>query len=78
MSKQTSNMDLGLGSLFRGATVFQKGNPPLPKATPMPKIDSAGSSGDFFIRMALDLLVVSKDYRRNEVLKTAITAAFGK
>src|SRR6478672_4883734 len=47
-----------------------------PRTTaPLPNVSSSGSSGDFFIRMSLDLLTSSKDYRRNEPLRNAITAA---
>ena len=46
--------------------------------TPLPNMTSTGNSGDFFIRVSLDLLQNSKEMRRNEPLKNAISAALGE
>lgn len=46
--------------------------------TPLPNLQGgSGNSGDFFIRMSLDLLQNSKELRRNEPIKAAISAALG-
>ena len=47
-------------------------------ATPLPSMTgSSSSSGDFFIRMSLDLLFTSKELKRNDQVKHAISAALG-
>ncbi len=47
-------------------------------AAPLPNMTNSSSSGDFFIRMSIDLLMATKDYRRIEPLRTAIAAALGR
>jgi hypothetical protein len=64
-----------VGSIFRQTTT--KTHPAITKTTAMPKIDSNGNSGDFFIRMAFDIMVASKEYRKNDALRNAIQAATG-
>jgi brefeldin A-inhibited guanine nucleotide-exchange protein len=44
-------------------------------ATPLPNLSNNANSGDFFIRMSIDLLQNSREYKRNEHFRAAITKA---
>lgn len=73
-------MDLGgsfLAGLSRATTVMRKATTTAPAKSnaPMPQVHANGSSEDFFIRMAFDLLANTKEYRRMESLRNAVQAA---
>lgn len=71
--KETKKMDVaGMFSML--SSVLKPDTNPRTTA-PLPNVSNTGSSGDFFIRMSLDLLVASKDYKRNEPLRSAIATA---
>lgn len=70
-----SNNPVGFFSNMISSVIKQ--DAPQPKLAPhMPNL-SSNNSGDFFIRMSMDMLNGSKEIRRNEAFKKAITSALG-
>jgi brefeldin A-inhibited guanine nucleotide-exchange protein len=64
------------GGFFSMLSSVMKNESTQPRTTtPLPNLTNNSNSGDFFIRMSIDLLQNSKEYKRNEQFRTAIVKA---